>query len=100
MRIRLTRISPEQSAGIVGDFRTNTDGRLPGGPALKGSNFIVGVYEWSFYVGDYFAAKNTATSGTPFLDVIPLRFGLDDPDEHYHVPLLVSPWSYSTYRGS
>jgi hydroxyisourate hydrolase len=108
MRIRLTRLSPPESAGVVGDYVTNPDGRLPHGPALKGdTQFLLGTYEWTFYVGDYFASRQAAggtssssVSGIPFVDVIPLRFGLDDPDEHYHVPLLVSPWSYSTYRGS
>jgi 2-oxo-4-hydroxy-4-carboxy-5-ureidoimidazoline decarboxylase len=82
-------------------FVTNADGRLTGGPALSGSDFRIGRYEWMFHVGDYFAKYSSSRiSGTPFLDVVPLRFGLDDPTEHYHVPLLVSPWSYSTYRGS
>jgi hydroxyisourate hydrolase len=100
MRIQLTRLSPPESAGIVGDFITNDDGRLEGGPALKGKDFMVGTYEWTFHAGDYFASNSTFTSGQPFLDVIPLRFGIDNPDDHYHVPLLVSPWSFSTYRGS
>lgn len=100
MRIQLTRLSPPESAGVVGDFITNNDGRLEGGPALKGKDFMVGTYEWTFYAGDYFASIGTFTSGQPFLDVIPLRFGIDNPDDHYHVPLLVSPWSFSTYRGS
>lgn len=100
MRISLTRLSPPESAGLVANFVTNDDGRLEGGPALKGSNFTVGTYEWIFYTGDYFASKGTFVSGTPFLDEVPLRFGIDNPDDHYHVPLLVSPWSYSTYRGS
>lgn len=100
MRIRLDRIAPKESAGVVGTFVTNDDGRLSTGPALKGVDFLIGTYEWTFYVGDYFASKGTQTSGTPFLDVVPLRFGIDNPDDHYHVPLLVSPWSYSTYRGS
>lgn len=101
MRIVLTRLTPEENAGVVGEFITNEDGRLEGGPALKGGKeFTVGTYEWTFYAGDYFASKGTFTSGTPFLDVIPLRFGIDNPDDHYHVPLLVSPWSFSTYRGS
>lgn len=100
MKIVLKRLTPEASSGIVGEFVTNDDGRLEGGPALKKENFIVGTYEWTFYAGDYFASKGQAMNGTPFLDVIPLRFGIDNPDDHYHVPLLVSPWSYSTYRGS
>ncbi|GFH56242.1 hypothetical protein CTEN210_12718 [Chaetoceros tenuissimus] len=100
MRIHLHRLSPPEHAGFVKEFITNDDGRLDGGPALKGEEFIVGTYEWTFYAGDYFARKNAKTSGVPFLNEIPLRFGIDDPAEHYHVPLLVSPWSYSTYRGS
>lgn len=100
MRIHLHRLSPPEHAGFVKEFITNDDGRLDGGPALKGEEFIVGTYEWTFYAGDYFARRNAKTSGVPFLNEIPLRFGIDDPAEHYHVPLLVSPWSYSTYRGS
>jgi 5-hydroxyisourate hydrolase-like protein (transthyretin family) len=102
MRIRLSRLSPSESAGVVGEYVTNNDGRLPNGPALKGdAHFVLGTYEWTFFVGDYFASKaGTFVSGIPFVDIIPLRFGLDDPDEHYHVPLLVSPCSYSTNRGT
>ncbi|KAL9185266.1 hypothetical protein ACHAXT_003043 [Thalassiosira profunda] len=85
---------------LLKTFVTNSDGRL-NGPALKGAEFAEGQYEWAFYAGDYFARySRSRISGTPFLDVVPLRFGLDDPTEHYHVPLLVSPWSHSTYRGS
>ena len=100
MRVHLHRLSPPESAGPVAEFRTNDDGRLPGGPALKGGDFKIGVYEWTFFVGDYFARKNAKTCGIPFLDEVPIRFGIDDPTEHYHVPLPVSPWSFSTYRGS
>jgi len=99
MKIVLTRLTPEESAGVVGEFMTDNDGRLEGGPALK-HDFVVGTYEWSFYAGDYFASKGQFMNGTPFLEIIPVRFGIDNPDEHYHVPLLVSPWGYSTYRGS
>jgi 2-oxo-4-hydroxy-4-carboxy-5-ureidoimidazoline decarboxylase len=89
-----------QQIRLIKSFVTNSDGRLDG-PALKGEEFKVGTYEWKFYVGDYFAQfSGSRISGTPFLDVVPLKFGLDDPTEHYHVPLLASPWSYSTYRGS
>lgn len=101
MRVVLTRIVSPTETQVIGEFVTNDDGRLEGGPALKGGKeFKVGVYEWTFYAGDYFARKGTFISGTPFLDVIPIRFGIDNPDDHYHVPLLVSPWSFSTYRGS
>jgi hydroxyisourate hydrolase len=100
MRIHLHRLAPPESAGLVGEFVTNDDGRLEGGPALKGKDFKVGVYEWTFFAADYFASRGTFTAGTPFLDTIPLRFGIDNPDDHYHVPLLLSPWGFSTYRGS
>ena len=66
---------------------------------LEGSNFKEGQYELVFFIGDYF--KNiTNLPNTPFLNEVVIRFGISKPDEHYHVPLLVSPWSYSTYRGS
>ena len=66
---------------------------------LEGSNFKEGQYELVFFVGDYF--KNiTNLPKIPFLNEVTIRFGVSNPKEHYHVPLLVSPWSYSTYRGS
>jgi len=68
-------------------------------PLLQGSNFKEGQYELVFFVGDYF--KNiTDLPKTPFLNEVIIRFGISNSDEHYHVPLLVGPWSYSTYRGS
>ena len=68
-------------------------------PLIEGLNFKEGQYEIIFFVGDYFK-KITETPKIPFLDDIVIRFGISNPKEHYHVPLLVSPWSYSTYRGS
>ena len=68
-------------------------------PLLEGANFKEGQYEIVFFIGDYF--KNlTNLPKTPFLNEIVIRFGISNSNEHYHVPLLVSPWSYSTYRGS
>ena len=68
-------------------------------PLLEGANFKEGEYELIFFIGDYF--KNiTNLPNTPFLNEVVVRFGISKPEEHYHVPLLVSPWSYSTYRGS
>jgi 2-oxo-4-hydroxy-4-carboxy-5-ureidoimidazoline decarboxylase len=91
MRIRLTWLLPPEPAGLVGEFVTNDDGRLDGGLALKrGKEFMAGTYEWTFFAGNYFASKGTFTAGTPFFDKIPLRFGIDNPDDHHHVPLLVS----------
>ena len=85
---------------VVGRWMTNSDGRLPNGPALEGAALVDGVYEWTFGVGDYFAIAGVPTAGTPFLKEVPIRFGIDNPETHYHVPLLASPWSFSTYRGS
>mmetsp|Transcript_20097 Transcript_20097/g.38023 ORF Transcript_20097/g.38023 Transcript_20097/m.38023 type:complete len:332 (-) Transcript_20097:466-1461(-) len=84
----------------LGSWITNTDGRLPDGPALKGVDHRAGIYEWTFFVAEYFAAVGVPSACTPFLNEVPLRFGISDPEDHYHVPLLVSPWSCSTYRGS
>lgn len=78
---------------------TNADGRYDQS-LLNNDEIKKGKWELVFYVGDYFTAKNVATTGVPFLDEVPVRFGIDDIEAHYHVPLLVSPWSYSTYRGS
>ena len=68
-------------------------------PLLEGTNFKEGQYELVFYIGDYFKDV-TSLPKTPFLNEVVIRFGISKPEEHYHVPLLVSPWSYSTYRGS
>ena len=68
-------------------------------PLIEGTNFKEGQYELVFFVGDYFK-KVTNLPKTPFLDEVVIRFGISNSNEHYHVPLLVSPWSYSTYRGS
>ncbi|MDP1910385.1 MAG: hydroxyisourate hydrolase, partial [Hyphomicrobium sp.] len=59
-----------------------------------------GIYELRFHVGDYFRAAGAALADPPFLDIVPVRFAVAEPNGHYHVPLLVSPWAYSTYRGS
>ena len=79
--------------------RTNADGRTDT-PLLADAELVVGVYELVFAVGEYFAARSVPTGTPPFLDRVPVRFGIADAAAHYHVPLLVSPWAYSTYRGS
>ena len=76
----------------------NNDGRTDA-PLVEGSSFKEGKYELVFFVGDYFKTV-TSLPKTPFLDEVVIKFGISNPSEHYHVPLLVSPWSYSTYRGS
>ena len=78
---------------------TNADGRTDA-PLLAGDAYAPGVYELRFHVGDYFRANGVSLPEPAFIDVAPVRFGMAGPDGHYHVPLLCSPWSYSTYRGS
>ena len=78
---------------------TNEDGRTAE-PLLEGDALAPGRYELVFHVAEYFARRGTAQGTPPFLDAVPVRFTIADPDAHYHVPLLVTPWSYSTYRGS
>lgn len=78
---------------------TNADGRTDA-PLLTGDALAAGDYELVFAVGPYFAANGLAADMLPFLDSVPVRFGIADPTAHYHVPLLVSPWAYTTYRGS
>ncbi len=96
VRIALFKISGE-TRKLLHETRTNNDGRTDA-PILEG-DFDAGVYELEFHIGEYFQGE-MAHAHTPFLDIIPIRFGIDDPSQHYHVPLLASPFSYSTYRGS
>lgn len=78
--------------------KTSIDGRTDG-PLLSEDEFTPGIYEIVFDVGEYFDGYEGVPE-PPFLEKVPIRFGTADPDAHYHVPLLASPWSYSTYRGS
>lgn len=78
---------------------TDADGRT-GGPLLEGADLLAGEYRLLFGVAAYFRTRGVALSEPPFLDQVPLHFGIADATGHYHVPLLCSPWSYSTYRGS
>ncbi len=78
---------------------TNADGRTDA-PLLEAEAFQVGIYELVFAVGPYFAQRSLQLPEPPFLEKVPIRFGIADPSLHYHVPLLVAPWAYSTYRGS
>jgi len=80
-------------------LETNADGRTDA-PLLAGSEFQPGIYELVFAVDLYFAGVGDRLPEPPFLTQVPIRFGIADPHAHYHVPLLVSPWAYSTYRGS
>jgi 5-hydroxyisourate hydrolase len=96
LKVILTRLNgtPKQIVETV----TNADGRCDK-PLLEGAAFAAGQYEITFHVGDYFRRVGAKLPDPPFLDVVPLRFGVSE-DAHYHVPLLVSPFAYSTYRGS
>lgn len=100
MQIELWRIVPgDEQRVLLSTLRTNADGRADA-PLLDDGALERGVYELVFVVGAYFAAHGAALPEPAFLDRVPVRFGIADPDAHYHVPLLVSPWAYSTYRGS
>jgi 5-hydroxyisourate hydrolase len=78
---------------------TNADGRC-GAPLLEGDSMRPGRYELVFAAGDYFAAQGVAMPEPRFIDQVTIAFGIASPDQNYHVPLVVTPWSYSTYRGS
>jgi 5-hydroxyisourate hydrolase len=84
---------------LLATARTNAGGRTDE-PLLAGPGLRAGTYELVFAVGAYFAARGAPVAAPPFLDRVPVRFGIADPAAHYHVPLLVAPWAYSTYRGS
>jgi len=79
--------------------RTNSNGRTDQ-PLLTGEPLRIGTYELQFHLGDYFRACGVIGAAHPFLDVVPLRFGIAEPEGQYHVPLVATPWSYATYRGS
>jgi 5-hydroxyisourate hydrolase len=83
----------------VAQTLTNSDGRCDA-PLLQGEDYRSGVYQLHFRAGDYYRAKGVKLGSQPFLDEVVLRFGIDQGQDHYHVPLLISPYSYSTYRGS
>ena len=97
LRILLNRVTPISVTEIAEKF-TNADGRT-NGPILPTEAFATGTYELLFFAGDYLRAAGLVEGDTPFLDVVPIRFGMAE-QSHYHVPLLLSPYGYSTYRGS
>ena len=78
---------------------TNRDGR-PEHPLIGDRPLRIGIYELAFHIGDYFRSCGVTRDARPFLDVVPVRFGISEPESHYHVPLVTTPWSYSVYRGS
>lgn len=98
LRLRLDRLT-EGGSEKLGDYTTNADGRIDG-PLLEGGTFQTGRYELLFAAGAYFAENGIGLPSGSFLEEIPIRFQIADADAHYHVPLLLSPYAYSTYRGS
>jgi 5-hydroxyisourate hydrolase len=99
VRIALYRIGANGASELVLRTVTNLDGRTDI-PLLSGEELRIGTYELQFHVAEYFEGRGAEQANPPFLDIIPIRFTVADSEGHYHVPLLVSPWSYSTYRGS
>jgi 2-oxo-4-hydroxy-4-carboxy-5-ureidoimidazoline decarboxylase len=97
--VELVELSDLGASRVVTRMVTNSDGRTDQ-PLIGGRPVPIGRYELMFSVGEYFAARQVPMSDPPFLDKIPLRFSVSDPEGHLHVPLLVTPWSYATYRGS
>jgi 5-hydroxyisourate hydrolase len=98
IRLTLHRLTGE-ARELVKETVTNADGRTDE-PLLTGAAYRPGHYEITFHIGDYFRALAARTAEPPFLDMVPIRFAIAEIDGHYHVPLLCSPWAYSTYRGS
>jgi 2-oxo-4-hydroxy-4-carboxy-5-ureidoimidazoline decarboxylase len=99
MWLALRELSSHDEPRLIVRTQTNADGRTDQ-PLISGRPVPLGQYELLFSVADYFRAQRVALAEPPFLDVVPIRFSIADPEGHYHVPLLVTPWSYSTYRGS
>ena len=99
VRVTLHRIGVDGARSLVKETFTNANGRTDEA-LLSGDIYQPGTYELVFHVSQYFRTTGAQTSEPPFLDFVPLRFTIAEPDGHYHVPLLISPWGFSTYRGS
>lgn len=99
MKVTLQRVTDAGTQPLK-TFTLNHDGRNDGGPLLDAATMVVGRYRLSFEVAEYFRAKGVTLPEPAFIDVVSIDFGIADAAGRYHVPLLVSPWSYATYRGS
>ena len=99
VRVELYELGSGAERKLIVDVATNSDGRTDR-PLISADQARAGRFELMFHAGEYFRSRQAELANPPFLDVIPIRFGLADRHAHYHVPLLVSPWSFSTYRGS
>jgi 2-oxo-4-hydroxy-4-carboxy-5-ureidoimidazoline decarboxylase len=97
--IELLELSANAEQRVIARATTNRDGRTDE-PLIGGRPLPIGRYELRFHVADYFAGAGAPQADPPFLDVVPVRFAIAEAEGHYHVPLLVTPWSYCTYRGS
>jgi 2-oxo-4-hydroxy-4-carboxy-5-ureidoimidazoline decarboxylase len=97
--VELCEIAANGTARVLKRATTNADGRTEE-PLMSGAPIPIATYELRFAVGDYFASRNVPMTDPPFLGVVPVRFAVSEPEGGYHVPLVVTPWSYSTYRGS
>jgi 2-oxo-4-hydroxy-4-carboxy-5-ureidoimidazoline decarboxylase len=97
--IELLELSAQGEERTLVTTKTNHDGRTDE-PLIAGRPVPIGRYELRFHMGDYFTRAGVAPADPPFLDVVPVRFSVAEPEAHYHVPLLATPWSYTTYRGS
>ena len=100
MRVSLQRIHADGRADPVASIILNADGRNDGGPLLDAASMAVGRWRLVFEAGAYFRSRGVALPDPPFVDQVQIDFGIADVAGHYHVPLLVSHWSWSTYRGS
>jgi 5-hydroxyisourate hydrolase len=99
MRIEFLEANADGGWTHRAEIRTNADGRTDK-PVMAGEEFHVGRFQLRFHVAEYFRAQGVAVADPPFIDIVPIHFGIAEADGHYHVPLLCSPWTYSTYRGS
>jgi len=99
VRIDFLELQDDGPETSLGSTITNADGRTDN-PLVGGQPLRIGVYELRFHIGAHFARRGVPSADTPFLDIVPLRFGVAEAEGYYHVPLLATPWSYSTYRGS
>ena len=99
IKVELFKVVASEQKKFLASSVTNGDGRCPG-PLLVGENVVVGRYEIVFHLGKYMKSTHLQSNIPLFLDDIPIRFGVNNSNSHYHIPLLVSPYGYSTYRGS
>lgn len=97
--IELYEMGQDGAMNRIAATRTNADGRTDA-PLIEPGDARIGQFELRFHIGAYFSARGAAVADPPFLDIVPIRFAVADLKAHYHVPLVATPWSYSTYRGS